>query len=151
MICMYVEYVIECIESFKQSPLPSEHLGLFWRGKKNQVFFPATTEQNITRVTLALRGLEEPFFISSCAVVSVFCSGRKYVAVLHTTYVLRSIVPWSCGVVLVFLVLAGNSFWCFVRMQIDLIHFEHTKCISSTSIKTNTNPLHLKVNTYNFV
>ena len=27
--------------------------------------------------------------------------------VLHTTYVLR--VPYSCGVVLVFLVLAGNS------------------------------------------
>ena len=29
--------------------------------------------------------------------------------VLHTTYVLR--VPYSCGVVLVFLVLAGNSFF----------------------------------------
>jgi hypothetical protein len=28
-------------------------------------------------------------------------------------YVLR--VPYSCGVVLVFLVLAGNSFWCYVR------------------------------------
>jgi hypothetical protein len=27
--------------------------------------------------TLASRGLEEPFFISSCAVVSVFCSGGK--------------------------------------------------------------------------
>ena len=24
-------------------------------------------------------------------------------------------VPYSCGVVLVFLVLAGNSFWCYVR------------------------------------
>ncbi len=33
---------------------------------------------------------------------------------LHTTYVLR--VPYSCGVVLVFLVLAGNSFWCYVRI-----------------------------------
>jgi hypothetical protein len=32
--------------------------------------------------------------------------------VLHTTYVLR--VPYSCGVVLVFLVLAGNSLWCYV-------------------------------------
>jgi hypothetical protein len=102
--------------------------------------------------------------------------------------------------VLVFLVLAGNSFWCFVErydlkkgpvenhsrpddctfffsgrnleaaniwrehygrkktysrlagyvfrrvafvlvlVQIDLIHFEHTKCISSTNIKTNTYP-----------
>ncbi len=28
-------------------------------------------------------------FFSSCAVVSVICSGRKYVLVLHTTYVLR--------------------------------------------------------------
>ena len=25
-------------------------------------------------------------------------------------------VPYSCGVVLVFLVLAGNSFWCYVRV-----------------------------------
>ena len=31
-----------------------------------------------------------------------------------------------------------------VLVQIDLIHFEHTKSISSTSIKTNTNPLHLR-------
>ncbi len=30
-------------------------------------------------------------------------------------YVLR--VPYSCGVVLVFLVLEGNSFWCYVRTQ----------------------------------
>ena len=35
--------------------------------------------------------------------------------VLHTTYVLR--VPYSCGVVLVFLVLAENSFW-YVRTQV---------------------------------
>jgi hypothetical protein len=28
-------------------------------------------------------------------------------------YVLR--VPYSCGVVLVFLVLAENSFWCYIR------------------------------------
>jgi hypothetical protein len=28
-------------------------------------------------LTLASHGLEEPFFISSCAVVSVFCSGGK--------------------------------------------------------------------------
>ncbi len=32
-----------------------------------------------------------------------------------------------------------NAF-VLVLVQIDLIHFEHTKCISSTSIKTNTNP-----------
>ncbi len=47
--------------------------------------------------TLAARGLEELF--SSCAVVSVFGSGRKQVLVLHT-YVLR--VQYSCGIVLVF-------------------------------------------------
>ncbi len=49
--------------------------------------------------TLDARGLEDLFF--SCAVVSVFGSGGKYVLVLHTTtYVLR--VQYSCGVVLVF-------------------------------------------------
>ncbi len=52
---------------------------------------------------------------SSCAVVSVFCSGRTQVLVLHTTYVLR--VPYSCGVVLVFLVVAGISIWCYIRTQ----------------------------------
>jgi hypothetical protein len=36
-----------------------------------------------------------------------------------------------------------NAF-VLVLVQIDLIHFEHTKRISSTSIKTNTNRLHLR-------
>ena len=31
------------------------------------------------------------------------------------TYYYVLVVPYSCGVVLVFLVLAGNSFWCYVR------------------------------------
>jgi hypothetical protein len=35
--------------------------------------------------------------------------------VLHTNYVLS--VPYSCGAVLVVLVPAGNSFWCYVRTQ----------------------------------
>jgi hypothetical protein len=49
--------------------------------------------------TLAARGLEELFL--SCAVVSFFGSGGKYVLVLHTTtYLLR--VQYSCGVLLVF-------------------------------------------------
>ncbi len=51
-------------------------------------------------------------FFPSCAVVSVFCSGGKYVLVLPSIYVLR--VPYSCGVVLVFFVLAGHSFWCYI-------------------------------------
>ncbi len=48
-----------------------------------------TDRQNYRETnTLAARGLEEHFF--SCAVVSVFGSGGKYVLVLHTTtYVLR--------------------------------------------------------------
>ncbi len=39
-------------------------------------------------------------------------AGNRFL-VLHTTYVLR--VPYSCGVVLVFLVLVGNCFLCYVR------------------------------------
>ncbi len=34
--------------------------------------------------------------------------------------------------------------YVLVLVQIDLIHFEHTKCISSTSIKTKTHPLHIR-------
>jgi hypothetical protein len=34
------------------APPPSKHLRLFWQEKKNQVFFLATTEQNIARVNL---------------------------------------------------------------------------------------------------
>ncbi len=44
----------------------------------------------------------------SCGVVSVFL-----VVVGNSFWYVRS--PFSCGVVLVFLVLAGNSFWCYVR------------------------------------
>ncbi len=31
------------------------------------------------------------------------------------TYELCVKKPYSCGVLLVFLILAGNSFWCYVR------------------------------------
>ncbi len=37
-----------------------------------------------------------------------------------------------------------NAF-VLVLVQIDLIHFERTKSISSTSFKTNTNLLHLRL------
>jgi hypothetical protein len=60
--------------------------------------------------TLAAHGLEDLFPVV-LLVVSVFGSGGKLVLVLNT-YVLR--VQYSCGVVLVFLVLAGNSFLCYV-------------------------------------
>jgi hypothetical protein len=52
------------------------------------------TEERIHLLRIGWRN-----FFSSCAVVSVFGSGRKLVLVLHT-YVLR--VQYSCGVVLVF-------------------------------------------------
>jgi hypothetical protein len=52
--------------------------------------------------TLAAHGLEELF--SSCAVVSVFWFWQEIG--FGVTYVLR--VQYSCGVVLVFLVLAGE-------------------------------------------
>ncbi len=80
-------------------------------GKKGTVIWPSVGIN--LRLTLSrLQNNPQIWgnFFSSCAVVSVFYSGRKYVLVLHTTYVLR--VPYSCSVVLVFLVLAGNGFWC---------------------------------------
>ncbi len=61
--------------------------------------------------TLASRGLEKPFFQLCCCFSFLFW--REIGFVLHTTYVLR--LPYSCGVVLVFLVLAGNGFWCYLR------------------------------------
>ena len=60
----------------------------------------------------ALRGLEEPFFpVVLLCQFFVLVGNRIWFYIL--LYVLR--VPYSCGVVLVFLVLAGNSFWCYVR------------------------------------
>ncbi len=52
--------------------------------------------------------------LAGCAVVSVFGSGEKYVGFGCTYYYVLG-VPYSCGVVLFFLVFAGNSFWCYVR------------------------------------
>ena len=56
-------------------------------------------------------GLEEPFFQLSCCVSFWFWREIGFGCTYY--YVLG--VPYSCGVVLVFLVLAGNSFWCYVR------------------------------------
>jgi hypothetical protein len=47
--------------------------------------------------------------LAGCAVVSVFGIG------FGCTYYYVLGVPYSCGFVLVFSVLAGNSFWCYVR------------------------------------
>ncbi len=59
--------------------------------------------------TLAARGPEELFFQLCCRVSFWFWWEIGFG--LHT-YVLR--VPYSCGVVSVFVLLAGNSFW-YVR------------------------------------
>ncbi len=64
---------------------------------------------NEPKNTLAASGLEELFFQLCCRVS--FWFWREIGFGLHT-YVLR--VPYSCGDVSVFLLLAGNSFW-YVR------------------------------------
>ncbi len=70
-------------------------------------------------------------FFSSCGFVSVFGSGGKQVLILYT-YVLR--VQYSYGVVLVFLVLVGNSFWCYVRTQCTIQLFN---CVSFLVVAGN--------------
>jgi hypothetical protein len=59
----------------------------------------------------ASRWLEEPFFQLCCCVSFWFWWEIGFGCTYY--YVLG--VPYSCGVVLVFLVLAGNSIWCYVR------------------------------------
>ncbi len=59
----------------------------------------------------ASRGLEEPFLQLCCCVSFLFWREIGFGCTYY--YVLG--VPYSCGVVLVILVLAGNSFWCYVR------------------------------------
>jgi hypothetical protein len=59
----------------------------------------------------ASRGLEEPFFQLCCCVSFWFWREIGFGCTYY--YVLG--VPYSCGVVLVFLVLARNSFWCYLR------------------------------------
>jgi hypothetical protein len=65
--------------------------------------------------TLATCGLEEPFFQLCCCVSVLFW--REIGFGLQTTYVLR--VPYSRGVVLGFLVVVGNSFWCFNVLSVQ--------------------------------
>jgi hypothetical protein len=100
----------------------------------------------------ASRGLEEPFFQLCCCVSIWFWREIGF----DCTYYYVLWVPYSCGVVLVFLVLAGNIFWCYVHtwctIQLcscviffvvarKLILYEIVR-ISSTWTKTNTNLLH---------
>ncbi len=59
----------------------------------------------------ASRGLAEPFFQLCCCVSFWFW---REIGVGCTYYYVLG-VPYSCGVVLAFLVLVGNNFWCYVR------------------------------------
>ncbi len=68
------------------------------------------------------RGLEEPFFQLCCCVSFWFWREIGFSCTYY--YVLG--VPYSCGVVLVFLVLAGNSFWCYVRTSCTIVHTQCT-------------------------
>ncbi len=63
--------------------------------------------------TLASHGLVEHCFQLCCCVSFLFWWEIGFGFIYY--YVLR--VSYSCGVVLVFLVLAGNSFWCYVHPQ----------------------------------
>jgi hypothetical protein len=69
----------------------------------------------------ALRGLKEPFFQLCCCVSFWFWREIEFGCMYY--YVLG--VPYSCDVVLVFLVLGGNSFWCYV-IRIRMIDGIHT-------------------------
>ena len=65
-------------------------------------------------ITLPARGLEELF--SSCAVVSVFGTGRKQVLVFTYLCTQSTIQLWCCVSILV---LAGNSFWCSYILSVQ--------------------------------
>ncbi len=72
---------------------------------------PAHASRGLEEPAHASRGLEEPFFQLCCCVSFWFWWEIGFDC---TYYYVRG-VPFSCGVVLVFLVLAGNCFWCYVR------------------------------------
>jgi hypothetical protein len=52
VLCVFFIFVSCGFLLTRRPPPPSEHLRLFWREEKPQVFFAATTEQNIARVNL---------------------------------------------------------------------------------------------------
>ena len=73
------------------------------------------TSRGLEEPAHASRGLEEPFFQLCCCVSFLFLWEIGFGCTYY--YVLR--VPYSCGVVLVFLVLAENTFLCYVETRED--------------------------------
>jgi hypothetical protein len=53
------------------APPPSEHLRLFWREKKHQVFFPVTTDQNIARVNLFCKPNVSFYLMAIVAIIAI--------------------------------------------------------------------------------
>jgi hypothetical protein len=58
--------------SFNHSPPPGRHLRLFWRKKKHQVIFPATTEQNIALVNFFLKPSDSSILMAIDAINAIF-------------------------------------------------------------------------------
>ncbi len=69
------------------------------------------TSRGLEEPAHASHGLEEPFFKLCCCVSFWFWQEIGFGCTYY--YVLG--IPYSCGVVFGFLVLAGNSFWSYVR------------------------------------
>ena len=89
-----------------------------WRSNRETI---TLASRGLEEPAHALRGLEEPFFQLCCCVSFWFWREIGFGCTYY--YVLG--VPYSCGVVLVFLVLAGNSFWCYI-IRIRMIDGTHT-------------------------
>ena len=80
-----------------------------WAGHPDRVPPGTLASRGLEEPAHASRGLEEPFFQLCCCVSFWFWWKIDFGCTYY--YVLG--VPYSCGVVLVFLVLVGNSFWCY--------------------------------------
>ncbi len=96
----------------------------------------------------------------SCGVVSVFWLWRVIVLKMRTCFYKKILLGYfimirqlMCVFIrpntlflciflfCMFLLYCTDNEFVLVSVQIDLIHLEHSICISSTSIETNTNPL----------
>ncbi len=74
-----------------------------------------------------------------------FCARYRYKLMYYNLYHgsdLRKMVQFLCEIECI--EFECNKF-VLVLAQIDLIHIEHSNCISSTLTKTNTNSLHLRL------
>jgi hypothetical protein len=80
------------------------------------------SKNNISPITLALRGLEEPFFQLCCCVNFLFWREIGFSCTYY--YVLR--VPYSCGVLLVF------GFWREIVFGVTYVLSVQYSCVVVT-------------------